>query len=161
MSFEFLAVFFFFYLCICVCLYSVCPSVSSLFTLYVVPVAFDSRFADIELLCFDCLIRGTGKRVRVFVIYRPLSYECMSVTHMNLIIDCLSAYKSTNHSNVIVGDLNLPKINWATMSCPNDNIHEPFLSFTIESSYSQLINFPTHDSNILDWLCQNCCTVLC
>ena len=36
------------------------------------------------------------------------------------------------------------------MSCPSDSVHKPFLSFVIESSYSQLINFPTHDSNILD-----------
>jgi len=116
----------------------------------VVPVALDSRFADIEVVCFDCLIRGTGKRVRFFIIYRPPSYDCMAVTHMSLIIDCLSTYESTNHCNIIVGDLNLPKINWATMSCPNDNIHKPFLSFAIESSYSQLISFPTHDNNILD-----------
>jgi len=75
MSFEFLAVFFFFLLCTCVCLYSVCPSVSSLFTLYMDRVVWNKRF---HLIWFDtvkvklpsssksdraasCIVSGTAK----------------------------------------------------------------------------------------------------
>jgi len=59
------------------------------------------------------------------------------------------------NTNIIVGDFNLPKINWKTLSCPSDNFHKPFLSFLIESSCTQLINFPTCGSNILDLILTN------
>ena len=58
---------------------------------------------------------------------------------------------------LLVGDLNLPRIDWTALLSPNDKTHKPFLSFVIESSYSQLVDFPTIDSsnNVLDVILSN------
>ena len=52
--------------------------------------------------------------------------------------------------NIILGDVNLPKVNWNNFSGPDDAVHAAFLSFLLESSFIQLVNFSTRGSNILD-----------
>jgi len=113
----------------------------------VIPVDLDDEFADLEIVGFDLVAAKT--RVRYFVLYRPPKVDSLSPVYLGRIINCLVRYESS-HTNVIMGDLNLPKINWSALSCPNDNLHKPFLTFLVESSYSQLVGFPTHAHHILD-----------
>ena len=48
-------------------------------------------------------------------------------------------------------DLNLPKSNWHANIGLHHDVYTLFLSHIIESSYQQLVSFPTRDSsNILD-----------
>ena len=113
----------------------------------VIPIDFDDEFADLEIVGFDLIAAKT--RIRYFVVYRPPKVDSLSAIHLGRIINCLARYESS-HTNVIVGDLNLPKINWSDLSCPSDNLHRPFLTFLVESSYSQLVGFPTHATDTLD-----------
>ena len=83
------------------------------------------------------------------MIILALRYFALSAAYLGRFIQCLTRYESS-HTNVIVGDLNLSKINWSTLSCPTDNLHRPFLTFLVESSFSQLVSFPTHADHILD-----------
>jgi len=46
--------------------------------------------------------------------------------------------------------LNLPKVDWSVYTGLNHEVYRKFLNFVLESSYSQLIHFPTRDNNILD-----------
>ena len=119
----------------------------------IVPVSIGRQFSDIEIVCFDCLVLKS--RIRFFVVYRPPSYDHTANSYMRRVIDCLATYESPRYTNIIVGDLNLPNINWTTLTCPSDNFHRPFLSFLIESSYIQLIDFPTCGNNILDLVLTN------
>jgi len=73
----------------------------------------------------------------------------LSAVSLGHIINCFACYESF-HTSVIVGDLNLPKINWLTVTYPTDNFHKPISTFFVESSYSQLVGFPAHADNILD-----------
>jgi len=52
--------------------------------------------------------------------------------------------------HVIVGDFNLPHIEWNTLVCSSDGIHNLFLEFIIQHSWIQLVNFPTRCQNVLD-----------
>ena len=108
---------------------------------------FDDQFRDIDVICFDLVC---SNRVRFFVIYRPPYYDNSAAQYIRLVIKCVATYESPRCTNIIVGDINLPKINWKTLSCSNDSFNWPFVSFLIESSYNQIIDFPTHDDNILD-----------
>ena len=62
----------------------------------------------------------------------------------------------SNRTVVIVGDFNLPKIDWDSYTGPSDTIHQMFVSFLVHSGLrpTQLINFKTHE-NILDLLICN------
>jgi len=74
---------------------------------------------------------------------------------MTELIDCLSVYGSVNKTVVIVGDFNLPKIDWDSYTGPSDTIHQMLFSFVVYFGLTQLINFKTHETNILDLLICN------
>ena len=116
--------------------------------LRIMPVTFDDEFRDIEMLCFDLI--STDNRVRFFMLYRPPSLDNDAANYMRLLIKCLSRYESVKHTNVLLGDLNLPKVNWHTNVGLNHDVYTLFLSHVIESSYCQLVSFPTRDSSTLD-----------
>ena len=53
----------------------------------------------------------------------------------------------------ILGDFNLPNINWAIPNNHGNSAHAEFLNFCCSNSLSQCIDYPTHDrGNILDLL---------
>jgi len=64
--------------------------------------------------------------------------------------ECFKVYRSTLSSNIIVGDLNLPKIEWFNLSGVDDQVHKPFFEFAIEYGFTQIVERPTRGSNILD-----------
>ena len=49
-----------------------------------------------------------------------------------------------------MGDLNLPLVDWKNNTTSNCAMHSKFLTFFTSNSFSQLVNFPTRESNILD-----------
>ena len=118
----------------------------------VVPIDFDDVFDDLEIISFDLIAAKT--RIRHFVLYRPPKVDSLSATYLGCMIDCLAHYECS-HTNVIVGNLNLPKITWSPLTCPADNFHKPFLTFLVESSNRQLVHVPTHADHILDVVLTN------
>jgi len=54
--------------------------------------------------------------------------------------------------HLIVGDLNLPYVNWNVFTGPSDDINSIILNFVIDNGYNQLVNFETRSSNLLDVL---------
>ena len=114
---------------------------------HVVPVTPATEFDDLEIICFDLTI--SNSHVRFFVLYRPPSYD---ETYMCNVIKYIRNYESTTYTNVIIGDINLPKIDWNSLTCTGDILHKQFLLFVIESGYCQLVDFPTHNENLLDVL---------
>ena len=70
------------------------------------------------------------------------------------LVECSTKYElygSARCSNIIVGYLKLPKINWVSLTCSSsDKVHSLLLRHVIESSYCQI-----HDNNILDVVLAN------
>ena len=122
-------------------------------TLNVCVVAVESRFESLELLCFDLLF-GTNT-VRFFVVYRPPSCGIDSVNYMNLLIACLKQYSDGVQTTVMIGDFNLPRIDWNSVTSSGDSVSKLFLDFVITNSYIQFVNFPTRGNNILDLILAN------
>ena len=74
----------------------------------------------------------------------------MAEQYINLLIKCLTLYTSGTQTNIIVGDLNCPKIDWSAASCSSDYINKSLLKFTVEAGFYQFVDFATRGSNILD-----------
>ena len=60
-----------------------------------------------------------------------------------------------NVTNFIVGDFNMPDVDWKLLS--SSNKHKTFLDTVIDKAFYQLVDFPTHNKgNILDLVFTNC-----
>ena len=105
---------------------------------------------DGEILSLD--LDANGYRFSFTTYYHP-----PSVRHINDIINWFNESIACNH--IIVGDFNLPDIDWDTKKLKNRSnlaIHESFLEFLSTSGLEQIINFPTHiRGNILDLILTN------
>ena len=96
-------------------------------------------------------------KVRFILIYRPPSTSGMeSIALSNLV----SSLYETGCTNVILGDLNLPEINWETLETKLDGVHDVMLDCFSSLGLNQFVNFPTRYStsgrgNILDIILSN------
>ena len=113
-------------------------------------VVISDSYSTLELLCFDLLCGKT--KLRFFVIYRPPNYDGLAEKYVDLLIECLSLHATIAQSNIIVGDLNCPKIDWQNATCPADRISRLLLDFTVNTGMYQLVDFATRANNILDVL---------
>ena len=67
-----------------------------------------------------------------------------------MLVDCFNEYVSTCCNNIIVGDFNLPRINWNVLFCPMDYVHTKIFEYIISRGFVQLVDFSTRDTNLLD-----------
>ena len=99
--------------------------------------------------CFDILVF----LVLSSCTYRPPDRD---ILHYQELCDCISNIVAKNPSAFILcaGDLNLPDIDWTSESIAGYryplSINKLTLSMTADCCFTQLINFPTRESNILD-----------
>ena len=90
----------------------------------------------------------------ISVVYSPPN---ASDVYLNSLINYLKDLLSDVEAKVIIlGDFNLPDINWLTLSA-NSDFANTFCEFVYDNGLSQLISDPTHNrGNILDLLLTNC-----
>jgi len=91
-------------------------------------------------------------------VYRPPS---SSDDYLNQLCNHLESIKSSHPNSAIwiSGDINLPDINWED-NCVDGHqysltINNTFLEFLNDNGFSQIVDFPTRRSNILDVLVTN------
>ena len=53
-------------------------------------------------------------------------------------------------STILVGDFNLPDIDWESMTAPGDAKSKNFLDFCLSHGFNQYVSVPTRLKNILD-----------
>ena len=69
---------------------------------------------------------------------------------------CLEKVLQTRCIHILVGNFNLPNINWDSMICSTDIKSCNFLDLCVNNGLRQLVNVPTRLNNILDLLlCNN------
>ena len=74
-------------------------------------------------------------------IYRPPGADATSVNYIDSVIQCLSSYCPLSRVNIVIDDLNCPKINWLTSSCPKDSINKSLLDCIAEYGFTQITAF--------------------
>ena len=100
-----------------------------------------NKIGSIEIVTVSIL-----KNFGVILVYRPPNSPKADLISL---IRTLDNQISQFDKFTIVGDFNLPLIDWQTYSS-NDDISNPFLDFCNDNSLFQFVNFPTRSNNILD-----------
>ena len=123
----------------------VCAFVDKKFTVYEVEVK-----QNVELVAFDMVFSDI--KYRFIVCYRKPSYDALAREYMVTLISCLSTLCSVNYSVTLIGDFNLPNVNWndSSTTALSDEVHIPFIEFTREFGFEQYVSEATRNNNILD-----------
>ena len=113
-----------------------------------------------EIVCFD--VYFTGSKIRYILIYRPPCYVIKTeidskLSGLSKIVNFLS---STKDPVIVLGDLNLPDIDWDLFSLNNSNHTNCFTECMQSLGMTQFVSDSTrisntHASNILDLIFAN------
>ena len=113
--------------------------------------------------CIKSFLEGRTQHVKVnnfsfvfsFVlcnVYKPN----VSDTHLlQPLFDALSYLRSLGKRIVVMGDFNLPDINWVSQSAPVTNCQDKFLDCFNSNGLTQYVLEPTRGNNILDLVFSN------
>lgn len=123
-------------------------------------IAIPKQFQLVEVECFEVVVDHSVHRF--IVLYRPPEFNAVGRDYSKRMLECLSYLCNTNNSVLIVGDLNLPDVDWFANTAPDDDIQLLFLNFCNDYGFSQYVSEPTRGNNVLDLvLCNNPYTVSC
>ena len=116
-------------------------------------VVVPSQFQSVEVECFE-VVTDTAA-YRFIVLYRPPEFNAIGRDYIKQLCDSLRYLCDTQKSVIIVGDLNLPHIDWSANTAPLDSIHSEFLECCEDYGFNQYVHVPTRDFNILDLVLSN------
>jgi Endonuclease-reverse transcriptase len=112
------------------------------------PVVVSDEFDMVELVCLDMSLYDIDYRVIGF--YRSPGHDSESTRYMMTALRCLRKLCATHRTVVILGDFNLPEMDWLHYCSPDINMYAEFLNFVNAYGLHQLVNMPTRGDNILD-----------
>ena len=111
-----------------------------------VSIVFDK--ADVDIACIDLTFEN--QKIRVTVCYRPPYYTTDDIYYLDSLVTILSNLCMTAQQNIVLGDFNLPSINWSHYTAPNEVCYDKFINFVNNVGLQQCVNTPTHENNVLD-----------
>ena len=101
-------------------------------------------YSNFEFICVDL-----KSNIRLLCFYIPPDSSKCPLT-INNICKIISFYLTTSTPFILLGNFNLPKINWNTFTAKGHSA-KIFLDYCIKNGLTQLVNSATHkDGNILD-----------
>ena len=108
-----------------------------------VQIIIPENLSSVEAICVDLKIHSNP---RILCIYRPPN--CTNQFHENM---ChVISHCARNCDNIVmIGDFNLPLIQWSNSTFPNTMPYNTFAECINENSLTQHVYFPTRGSNIL------------
>jgi len=102
----------------------------------------------IDLLVFDVAFQAM--KVRFILCYRPPKSSEPAVRAFNNVLNIISDCINCTWPTIMLGDFNLPDIDWAAVEAHEQRLHEPFINFVCENGFTQYVCEPTRKHNILD-----------
>ena len=118
-------------------------------------VVLPPKYIHLEVLCVDVTLKCDVQRF--ILCYNPPSYTAESMADL---CACLAILCDVDYVCTVVGDFNLPMVNWLDLSVQPAKCAD-FINFVIDYGLSQLVREPTRGLNILDLiLCNDSCAVL-
>jgi hypothetical protein len=97
-------------------------------------IPLPSKFDAVEIVAF-CVITA-NVNFRFIVVYRPPEFNKLGRDNMCLLKECLLFLCDTKDTVFIIGDFNLPCINWESLDSPDDQLHSVFLEFCLKSGFN-------------------------
>ncbi len=110
-------------------------------------VEIDAKYAGIE--CVTVKLLFAGRTICLSCVYHPPNSNPL---YSDLLFELLSNYCRNDDSVIIVGDFNLPNIQWNEYTFPSSSPYDTCQDFVFEFDLHQIIRKPTFGNNILDWL---------
>lgn len=115
------------------------------FTSQAIPLP--EKYSDLEIVTVD-LINSNREGAIIICIYNPPHIN-KDFDTCNRITSALSYLCKCSLPVCILGDVNLPLIDWSNYSGPNNDVYTKYLTFFSEG-FTQLVNFPTREQNIFN-----------
>jgi hypothetical protein len=103
---------------------------------------------SIDLLAFD--VEFEASKVRFILCYRPPKCSDRAVRAFNEVLNVIADCIDCTWPTIMLGDFNLPDIDWASAEAHELRLHEPFINFVRENGFTQYVCEPTRKQNILD-----------
>lgn len=116
-------------------------------------VKIPDEFSDVEIVCTDVNLHGV--LCRVIGYYRPPGMTTADIDYALRSVRCLQRLFSTHHPVFLLGDFNLPEVDWSLYHGPDNIVYNTFLDFINSYGLSQLVLSPTRNENILDLILTN------
>ena len=113
---------------------------------------------DMELTCADITINGLTYRTVVY--YRPPHYSNEDFAYFRSSLQCLQELSESMSPTILLGDFNLPDMDWSYYTAPNNDFYNLFVEFINENAFHQFTQTPTRLENILDLVLTNCHSVI-
>jgi hypothetical protein len=117
-----------------------------------------SAYASLELICADIVINSMTYRTVVY--YRPPYYTPADLVYLSNSQQCLSELSETMPNMILLGDFNLPDVDWTCYYAPNNEFYNLFLRFVNDSALQQYVLAPTRKDNILDLVFTNSISII-
>ena len=94
---------------------------------YTVPIP--EKFKTFDIIAVT-ILTDIGS-VRYITAYRPPEINKIGRDYMVLLVECLEYLCDTRDIILLVGDFNLPHVDWNLLDSPDDDIHSAFLKFCV------------------------------
>ncbi len=123
-----------------------------------IPRTIPSAALNRSVQCKDfetvwCRLVLNQNNIDIGVIYRPPRPH--TPTMPKKLIDHLSYVHNSRNPTIVAGDFNYGGIDWLNNVAARQNGQNEFFEFFNDSGFSQLVNFPTRNQNILDLMFTN------
>ena len=115
-------------------------------SLFATEVILSEVYRNIEIVCVNIVMYGFEYLVIVY--YRPPYFQQDDVAYCELSIQCFSDLIQRSSMHVILmGDFNLPDMDWSCYSAPSNVVYDMFTEFINEFGLSQFVHAPTRISD--------------
>ncbi len=116
-----------------------------------VPVPLDPIYSSVELCALDLV--NSGAHFRLICSYLAPYVVPLSISTT---IQCINSLSCGTSPVCLVGDFNLPGIDWSSLSFPQQPHYASFMfDMVFFNGFSQFITVPTRGKSVLDLLCTN------
>ena len=102
----------------------------------------------------------TNQSHRYFVIYRPTNSSSVYsnsddvYSYISNITSCIRSHLNNKGPTIVIGDVNLPDINWQSLSS-STGLGQIFCDLCVQNSFTQCIFEATRGNNVLDIVLTN------
>lgn len=111
-------------------------------------VDIPSEFSALEMICID--VQYGAQTCRIIRYYRSPGCSAQDIDYMLLSVRSLQKLCSSDKVTFIIGDFNLPHIDWSYYHATDNIIYNSFLKFVKSYGLIQFVDQPTREDNILD-----------
>ena len=111
---------------------------------------FESATEDSEII--TCAVLHNNTKLILSCVYLAPNLE---IDMFDKALATLSRTLQSEGTHVVIGDFNLPRIDWSLMTSSSDVKSTTFLDMCLNSGLTQLVEEPTRYKNILDLVLAN------